>query len=337
MPVPPKLVRRLVLAPAVVLVDLVLIAASPVLLLAAALASPFFGGLRPLRALLIALAFAVHHLGATLACLALWVAGGFGRRSDSERMQRAHYAVMRWFVAGVYGAVVRLAKVEVEVIESDAAAAVLSGAERPVLLLSRHAGEGDTLLVIHHLLCRHGRAPQVVMHERLRLDPLIDVLGERLPNRFVDPRGGDTETKIAAMARSMAPQSALVIFPEGANFSEGRRRRGIDRLEDAGHAQEAQWAREMQHLSAPRPGGTLAAIEAAEGADVVVMGHVGFPAGLAEVWRRLPEPQTIEVRLWHEPPSAIPAERDQRIDWLFGWWLAIDAWVAERQRARRSR
>lgn len=335
-PVPPKAVRRLLLAPIVALVEAALLVVAPALLLLAVLASPLFGGWRPLRMLVIVLVFAMRHLGATIACLLLWVAGGFGRGAGSDRMQRAHYDVMRWFVSGVYRAIVRLARVEVTMTESAGAEAALS-AGGPLLLLSRHAGEGDTLLVIHELLCRHGRDPRVVMHEALRLDPLIDVLGERLPNRFVDPRGGDTEKEIAAMARELGDSAALVIFPEGANFSAQRRLRGIDRLDRGGHAQEAEWARAMRHVSAPRPGGTLAAIDAAPHADVVVMAHHGFPTGLREVWRLLPERQAIEIRLWHEPASAIPAEHDAQIDWLFGWWRKLDAWVDERQPTGESR
>jgi len=335
-PVPPKVLRRLVLAPLVAVVEVSLIVASPAFLLLAALVSPFFGGARPLRMALIVLPFAAHHLAATLACLGLWVASALGRRTGSEPMQRAHYAVLRWFVAGVYRPIVRLARVEVSVSASPAAETALAATGRPVLVLSRHAGEGDTLLVIHELLCRRERGPRVVMHEALRLDPLIDVLGERLPNRFVDPRGGDTEVEIAAMAGELDERAALVIFPEGGNVTEERRRKGIERLEHAGHTEEAGWAREMRHMGAPRPGGALAAIEAAPEIDVVIMGHVGFPTGLGEVWRLLPERQTIEVRLWHEPRSAIPAGQDQRIDWLFGWWRRLDAWVGERERAREA-
>ncbi len=333
MPVPPKLVRRLVIAPLVVLVELSLLVLSPLLLLVAAIASPFFGGLRPLRVVLIVLVFALRHLLSTIAVFGLWIASGFGLRTRSEAMQRANYAVMRWFVNGVYAAIVRIAHVEIEVADSAEAGRALSARDRPVLVLARHAGEGDTLLVIRELLCKHGRGPRVVMHEKLRLDPLIDSLGSRLPNRFVDPRGGDTEVEIAAMARELGATAALVIFPEGANFSPQRRLRGIERLERGSHAKEAEWARALRHVSAPRPGGVLAAIEAAPHADVVIMGHVGFPTGMGEVWRLLPEPQEIEVRLWHEPASAIPAGRHGRISWLFGWWQTLDAWVDERKGA----
>jgi 1-acyl-sn-glycerol-3-phosphate acyltransferase len=333
-PVPPKPVRRLVVAPAVVLIEVLFLVVSPALLLVAILISPFFGGWRPARMLLILFAFAARHLGAMIACFALWLGSGFGLNARSDAMQRAHYAVMRWFVAGVYRAIVGLARVEVSAPGYSAAEEALSTREGPVLVLSRHAGEGETLLVIHELLCRYGRGPRVVMHEALRLDPLIDVLGDRLPNRFVDPRGGDTEVEIAAMARELGDTAALVIFPEGANFSEQSRRRGIERLESAGHAEHAEWARGMRHVSAPRPGGTLAAIEAAPDADVVVMGHVGFPTGLREVWRLLPARQAIQVQLWHEPADALPAQRDAQIDWLFGWWRTLDAWVDERERER---
>ena len=332
MPVPPKLVRRLVLAPLVVVVEVVLVLVSPLVLLVAALISPVFGGWRPLRAALIALAFVARHLWAILACFGLWVASGFGRTLGSAAMQRRHFAVMRWFVSGVYGTIEQLARVEVRVTESAAAGRVLSQSERPVLVLGRHAGEGDTLLVLHELLCKHARGPRIVMHEKLRLDPLIDVLGDRLPNRFVDPRGGDTEVEIAAMASDMEPSGAVVLFPEGANFTPERRQRGIDRLVEKGFHDQAEMARSMQHVNAPRPGGALAAIAAAPGADVVIVGHVGFPTGLREVWRHLPERQVIDIRLWHEPAENIPEDEQERIDWLFGWWARLDAWVEETSR-----
>ena len=212
MPVPPTLVRRLVLAPARSSRS-TSCSSSPrrcsLLLAALALAA-----LRRPAARCgwrwIALAFAARHFAATIACLGLWLRQrlrAHGRIPSA--MQRAHYAVLRWFVGGVYRASLRVARVEVRVDESDARRGGRCRRRgRPVVVLSRHAGEGDSLLVLHHLLCRHGRRPRVVMHEALRLDPLIDVLGRRLPNRFVDPRGGDTEVEIAAMTRGPRRRAA---------------------------------------------------------------------------------------------------------------------------------
>jgi 1-acyl-sn-glycerol-3-phosphate acyltransferase len=330
--VPPKLVRRVALAPLVVALDLAVLALSPLLLVTGVLLSPVLGGARPLRMAIIVVTFAVRHLEAVLTLFSLWL-----RRVRGDGARAAHYDVMRRFVAGVHDTIVRQAHVHVVRDEPDAAYATLTAGRRPVVVLARHAGEGDTLLVLYELLCRYEREPRVVMHEALQLDPLIDVLGGRLPNRFVDPRGGDTEVEIAALARELDERGALVIFPEGANFTEERRRRGIERLEKLGHAGQASVAREMRHVSAPRPGGALAAIDAAPGADVVVLGHVGFPTGMGEMWRLLPARQTIEVKLWHEPAESIPADHAERIDWLFERWRRLDEWVQERHGVSAAR
>jgi 1-acyl-sn-glycerol-3-phosphate acyltransferase len=330
----PLLVRRLVVAPLVLLLEAAVVVASPVLALLAALATPLKTGSRLLRIVAIAVDYAVRHLACMLACGALWVAGGFGRDLASARMRRAHYAVVRWYVAGLFRTMTRMTRVEVcTTAESAAAERALSARRGPLLVLSRHAGEGDSLLVLHELLVRHRRRPRVVLHEALRLEPLIDILGHRLPNRFVDPRGGDTEGEIAAMAHDLGGEDALLIFPEGGNFSPSRRQRAIERLRRGGHREEAAWAGQMRHVSAPRPGGTLAAIEAAPRADVVFIGHVGVPEGIGGLWRSMATGERVEMRLWIEPADAIPGDHDERIDWLFGWWRTIDAWIDERRAA----
>ena len=79
MPVPPKIVRRLVLAPLVALLDAAVVLVSPVLLVLALIASPVTGGLRPLRALAIVVVFAARHLAALIAAFGLWIASGFGQ------------------------------------------------------------------------------------------------------------------------------------------------------------------------------------------------------------------------------------------------------------------
>jgi hypothetical protein len=37
----------------------------------------------------------------------------------------------------------------------------------------------------------------------------------------------------------------------------------------------------------------------------------------------------IIMRFWQVSPEEIPTGRDERIDWLFGWWERIDTWIAE--------
>ncbi len=329
MKTPPVLVRRLVLAPLVFAIEVAVVVVSPLLAVLAALLLPLFGT-RALRMLAIAVAYAARHAACLLACLGLWLASGFGARSRSPRFQRAYYDLMRWFVGGVYRSIARWARVEIRLDGSEEALAALSRAGEPAIVLSRHAGEGDSLLVLHQLLCRHGRRPRLVLHEALRLDPLIDVLGHRLPNRFVDPRGGDTEVEIAAMTEDVDEDGAVLIFPEGANLTPERRRRAIERLQEAGHEQQAAWAAEMRHVLPPRPGGALASMQAAPHARVFVIGHVGAPVGFGEMWQRLPARQTIELRVWVAEDA--PDDHLERIDWLFGVWRALDDWVEARHR-----
>ena len=95
-------------------------------------------------------------------------------------------------------------------------------------------------------------------------------------------------------------------------------------------------AEAMEHLSAPRPGGALAALDSAPDADVVFMAHFGFPDGFRQVWRDLPHPTPIVVQLWHVPAGEIPAGTEARIAWLFAWWETLDAWVGEQRVAQAS-
>ena len=70
MRVPPWPVRRLVLAPLMVLAELAFLLVSPALALLAAVVAPLLGS-RPLRTLAIADVYTARHIAATLACLGL--------------------------------------------------------------------------------------------------------------------------------------------------------------------------------------------------------------------------------------------------------------------------
>ncbi len=327
MRVPSPLIRRVLIAPLILAAELALIAASPVLTAIAALLSPLFGGRRPLRALALALSYATGHVAAVAGCAALWAARRTGHHGP-------HYAILRRFVGGVASMALRVAHVRVTVHGSELAEAALSS-DRPLIVLSVHSGEGDSLLVLDHLLRRHRRRPRIVMHELLSLDPLIDVIGNRLPNRFVDPRGGDTEVEIAAMSSGLGERDAVLIFPEGGNVTAERRRRAIERLLHRGHHRQAEHAKDMRHLGAPRPGGTLAALESAPDADVVLFAHHGFPQSMGQAWRDLPHPTPIDVELWLVRADELPEGTDARIDWLFDWWKRLDAWVVEKSSRER--
>ena len=93
----------------------------------------------------------------------------------------------------------------------------------------------------------------------------------------------------------------------------------------------ARRAENMKNVLAPRPGGLLAALDAAPDADIVLVAHTGLDHMLTvgDVWRELPMDKQIIMRWWRVPRNEIPDGRDDRIDWLFSRWEEIDRWIAE--------
>jgi 1-acyl-sn-glycerol-3-phosphate acyltransferase len=203
-----------------------------------------------------------------------------------------------------------------------------------VIVLSRHAGPGDSFLLVHDLLRRYRRRPRIVMKATLQFDPGVDVMANRLPNAFVKAtRGADNLVirEIERLASGLGPNGALVIFPEGGNFTPRRRVRAIRLLEERRLHEEAAKARELEYLLPPKPGGALAAIAAAPTADVIFVAHTGLDQlmTVGDIWRALPMEQVVKARWWRVPAAEVPAEREAQVRWLYAWWERIDTWIGE--------
>ncbi len=338
---PPRLVRRLVLAPMVMVIALGVIVLSPLLGLLALLFGlaglSRAGRMRNLRLLSFAVVWLTAEIVALFILLGLWIISGFGGRMRTEPYQSRHYAVIRRFLDALYRGAERTYGLRVEVEEPE-----LTGQERaarlarPVIVLSRHAGPGDSFLLVHQLLSVYGRRPRVVMKAALQFDPSLDVVGNRLPNVFIHHRKtGDSifTEQIERLARGLDQTGALVIFPEGANWTPARWHRGIRRLEHAGRRDLAARARDMPNLLPPRPGGTLAAIAACPEADVIFVAHAGLDTILTvgDIWRRFPVDQVLRARWWRVPSDQVPraADHEAQLQWLYEWWERIDTWITE--------
>jgi 1-acyl-sn-glycerol-3-phosphate acyltransferase len=337
---PPRLIRRLVLAPLVIVIALAFIVLSPFLALLAlvfglaAWSRP--GRMRSLRLTCFALVWFVAETAALFMLLGLWIVSGFGGRLRTEPYQSRHYGVIRWFLDVMYDGAARTYGLRVEVDEPELTPDErIARLARPVIVLSRHAGPGDSFLLIHELLSVYGRRPRVVMKSELQLDPSLDVVGNRLPNVFIQhSKAGESlyTEQIERLAAGLGPTGALVIFPEGANWTPGRWRRGIRRLEHDGRSDLAAKAKDMPNLLPPRPGGTLAAIKACPDADVIFVAHAGLDniVSVGDVWRNFPIDQVIRARWWRVPHDAVPrtATHDAQVQWLYDWWKLIDSWIS---------
>jgi len=326
-----RLLRRVVLAPAVVLLTVVVWVTLPLWLIAAAALSPILPGRwRALRLLWLFILYLTCEALLLVVLLGLWLASGFGWRIRTPYFEGIHYDLaqgLTWVFFREARRVLRL-RIVTDGPAPDAHPGI------PLLVCCRHAGPGDSLILIYALMHWYSREPRVVLKDTLAWAPAVDVLLGRIPARFISTNPGpgeDLESHIATLASGLDENDAFVIFPEGGNFTPARRQRAIDRLRRLGMERMARRADQMTNVLAPRPGGFLAALDAAPDADVVLVAHTGLDhlSTVGDLWRELPMDKQIIMRWWQVPRAEIPQGRDARIDWLYAWWARIDTWVEE--------
>ncbi len=345
MRLPPRPVRRVLGPPLLLVVFVVTLVLLPVLTLVAAVASRWLPGRwRAVRLLYFALVWVTVELAALIAAAALWIASGFGSRLHSRRMEQAHYHVLRVSLGTLVWAAQHL--FHLDLVTDEVSWSPLDdgvpGSDNAMIVLCRHAGPGDSLLLMDTLMNRdHLRQPRVVMKDTMQADPMVDVYFHRLAARFVDPTpsdGDSVEASIADLAGDLDVEDALLIFPEGGNFTPRRRTRAIVKLRQRGHEAYADRAEEMVHVLPPKPGGVGAAMEAAPHADVVFVAHTGLEhiESARDAWREIPVDKQLHLRWWFHAADELPATPESRLDWLYECWSDIDAWIASHREPTRS-
>jgi 1-acyl-sn-glycerol-3-phosphate acyltransferase len=342
MPPPPVWVRRLIIAPAVVVLAVGLLTTLPVWLLLALAASPLVPGhLRVPRLVFLAMVYVVWDAAALVALAALWVASGFGWKIRNPAFQRAHYVLTGKFLGVLFWLARWSLHLTVDVVGTDPDTAIPG---RPEIVVSRHAGPGDSFILIHGLVNWFDREPRIVLKATLQWDPAVDVLLNRLPNRFISPgrghggkRGESLEQEVGELADGLDDNDAFVIFPEGGNFTPHRRVSAIARLRARGLSDMAERAEHLRNLLPPKPGGLSAAIDAAPDAGVIFVAHTGLDrmVTVADVWRELPMDKQLIMRFWSVPPEEVPAGEQERVVWLYDWWARIDSWIEDNRPAAR--
>ncbi|WP_082104244.1 1-acyl-sn-glycerol-3-phosphate acyltransferase [Demequina soli] len=335
---PPRWVRRVVLAPAIVLLAFVWlpVAVWYLVIIAAVVSLALPGRLRITRVVWLAGFYLLWDAACVLALAGLWVWHGFGTRIRSEASQRNHIALARTAMRVLFSQGRWTLRLEIEMEDADLDRI---GLGHPLIVVSRHAGPGDSFIIVDALLNRFGRAPAIVLKDTLQWDPAIDILLHRIPSQFLTPRRhravgapGGTEA-IAALAGRLGDSGALLIFPEGANATPRRRARRIAALRSSGLDELADRAEAMPHVMPPHPGGVLAAMEARPDAVVMVVAHTGLErlSTVADVWRELPVDKRIVLKGWTADMATVPEGREARERWLYEWWETVDAWIDAHQ------
>ena len=326
-----RVLQRVVVAPLLIAVTVLLWTTLPLWLLAGYVLSPFVPGwLRPIRLLWLVVVHLTLESIILVELFGLWIASGFGAFIRNPFFERIHYDIVQFYLVVFFREARRVLRLKIETV--GPAPDAYPG--EPLLVFCRHAGPGDSFILMYALMHWYGREPRVVLKEMLAWDPALGVLLTRLPSRFVQPtsrRGPDLETEVGDLARNLDENDAFVIFPEGGNFTPERRERAIKRLDRLGLHGMATRAEEMINVLAPRPGGVLAALDAAPETDVLLVAHTGLDHVLtiADVWHFLPMDKRLLMGWWRIPHEEIPQDKEARIEWLYEWWRHVDQWIDE--------
>jgi 1-acyl-sn-glycerol-3-phosphate acyltransferase len=333
---PPRWFRRVVIGPLAVVGCAAVLILSPVIVLVAAFALRYARGiLKPFRLLWLLVVALVREPLGLIALFLLWVGSGFGYAIDTPPFRRAHVALMSWYLWGYIGVAQRSLGLRLVTEEAPGALVVEPNRpSRPVLIFSRHAGAGDSFILAHMLVSTFGRVPSIVLKDTLQWAPCIDVVLHRLPSKFIStnpPPGAGVVESIGELAAGLPDDGALILFPEGGNFTEARRLRGIQRLRDLGLEEQVAKAEELSTVLAPRPGGVLAALNAAPDTDVIFVAHTGLEplSSLRTVLANVPMQHSVRMAWWLVPAGEIPSDEEGRIAWLYDWWERIDTWIED--------
>ena len=282
--------RRMITVPVGTILMVALLVAGPVLLAAAALVGLATRTSRPARTVALLMAYAVIELRTLVRVLR-------GERDCDQLVQD--------FLTVAYAAVRRILDVEV-VLDSASAMPDEIPRNEPVIVLSRHCGPGDSVLVAWLLAIEYRLQLRIVLKAVLQCEPALDLAGELGCLIFLG-RGDRARRQIHSAAESLVGGQAMLLFPEGANFTLPRWRAAIAQLRSTGGIRAASRALRQSHTLPPRSGGAAAAVAGAPRANVLVLAHSGFCAdGRARPWWRLPIHRQMLIRTVLVPTTRIP-------------------------------
>jgi 1-acyl-sn-glycerol-3-phosphate acyltransferase len=302
--------RRVITVPLGTVLLVSLLASGPLLLAAAAVAGLATRSTRPARTVALLMAYAVTELRTLVKFLR-------GERHCDQLMQD--------FLTSAYAAR-RILDVEV-VLDSASAKPDAIPRDEPVIVLSRHCGPGDSVLVAWLLAIEYRLQLRIVLKAVLQCEPALDLAGELGCLCFLG-RGDRARRQIRGLAESLVGGQAMLLFPEGANFSWPRWHDAIAQLRSTGGFRGARRALRQSHTLPPRSGGAAAAVAGAPSANVLVLTHNGFCAdGRARPWWQLPIHRQLLIRTVVVPAARIPPP-NQLGAWLEQTWTQVDAWVA---------
>lgn len=269
----------------------------------------------------VGLCYAWLETAGVLACLGHSLTG---RSHDVPR----HYALQRWWARNLIGALRACTGMRVE----------LDGVEQftpgPVVVLARHASLADSLVSAYVIGTLAEMDPRYVLKRELLIDPCLDIVGQRLPNHFLDRGADDSAPELAALtalAADMGERDCAVIFPEGTRANPKKRASMLDRIRERA-PERAERLEALSVLIPPRPAGAQALLAGHPDTDVVLCWHTGFDGldtfsgMLAHLSRPIPPVRFVARRV--ERATLPPVDDTSAFTrWLDDRWCELDAEV----------
>jgi 1-acyl-sn-glycerol-3-phosphate acyltransferase len=300
------------MVPLVVLTEIGILLTAPLSLLVGGIASLALRSSRPVRSVLLVVAYAAIELS-TLMTLQRGV-------DDWDELVRV-------VLDRGYHAMRRSLDVTVRLEEGSPTREQLAKS-KGVIVLARHCGPGDSLFIAWLLAVHYRLRLRIVLKQLLRLNPTVDLAGDHLPLCFVRPGGSRALNGITDLAGGLSSGDSLLLFPEGGNFTWPRWHAAIESLSRRGELIRARRARMQTHTLPARPGGALAALGAAPDADVLLLAHSGLSDdGRDRPWWRVPIHQELLIRTVLVPAAAVPRDDAGARAFLDRAWSQVDTWV----------
>jgi len=284
-----------------------------------------------IRAYMLVVFYGFWELLGLLGALIVWVAGGVWLGAEPHRFLRWNYGLQSLWAKGFAWVGLRLFSMRLRVEEDGP---VFS--DKPILLLVRHTSLADTILAAYLVCVQRGFGLRYVMKRELLWDPCLDVVGNRLPNYFVDRNSANTRGEaelIASLADDLGPREGVILWPESTRFSPEKLERALARLKSDGDGRLLEIARGLRWVLPPKLLGTLGLLQRNPGMDVVFCAHTGFEhaASFPEIFRGSMIGREIHVRFWGCPAASVPGDERERRLWIYENWRRMDDFVAEAQ------
>lgn len=199
------------------------------------------------------------------------------------------------------------------------------------IVLSRHVSLADSLLSGWVTSSVARVWPRYVLKRELLFDPCLDIVGLRVPNHFLDRQSIDGAAELAelrALSDGVGPNVIAVIFAEGTRANPHKRARALEKIGERDPARAGRLAA-LRHLLPPRAAGSVALLEGAPDADVVMAWHTGFDGldSFGGMVAKLAQPLPPVRFVMHRIPRSEVPRGDAFSDWLDDQWLRMDAEV----------